>query len=48
MMKEQEGEEAGFDTLREDYGKNVTVLCLAKLIGWVQRRWSQNSQRLIQ
>lgn len=48
MLKEQEGEETEFDPLREDYWENVTVLCSAKLIGWVQRRWSQISQRLIQ
>lgn len=35
MLKEQEDEEAGYDPLREDYGKNVTVMCLAKLIGCV-------------
>lgn len=48
MLKEREGEETEFDPLREDYWENVAVLCSAKLIGWVQRRWSQISQRLIQ
>lgn len=45
MLKEQEGEEAGFDPLGEDYGENATVLCFAKLIGWVTSRWTQISQR---